>query len=214
MFNAQHTLGRLLPPLFLALLVSGCLAPEAEEGTNINQVALPTDTALGLPCADAGIYLERCILFDPNNPYAKVMVNDVTRWELEKTAPGAKAKFYLWATAQARSPGGVNQFYTAQSLHELYTASSDDRVKEQAQRAYRSVLDNYFGSVTYFLATWSSEPDVYYAQPLADLVGDNLYKQTASLTLLYPDQASVLGAISSWGYYYDDTTGTMAKIGG
>ncbi len=193
------------------VMLTACETPVPADGTNINTIALPTDTALTLHCTTMGINQDTCVLYDPNNPYANVNVTDDTKWDLNTAAPSSKAKVYLWATALARSPTGENQYYTADAFNRLYTASGDTAIKAQAIKAYRSVLDNYFGTITYFLASWSSQPDVYYAQSLADLVGDNLSSPGAGLSQLFADQASAWAAMSSWGYFYDSDTGKMSK---
>ena len=153
---------RKLALLAAAVLLSGCSEQGASDGTLINEILLPTDTLLNLACADAGVGFETCVLGDPENPFAKVAtpefnVNDpdaATKFELANSIPagptGAQARFYLWATALARFPSGENQWYTARALHELFDANSDTLIQEQALKAYRSMLDNFWGSVTFF----------------------------------------------------------------
>ncbi len=110
-----------------------------------------------------GINTETCVLTDPENPFRFVTIVEpdantpddvVTKYDLEDTiptgAPGAKARFYLWATALARRPTGENQWYTARALHRLYTYNGDELIRQQALKAYRSNLDNFFGSLVYF----------------------------------------------------------------
>jgi len=194
---------------FALLILTSC---GSGGGVNSNQIALPIDNVLSFFCATEGVFTDDCVLFDPNNSYVYTQIDDVTKWTLEAAAPSAKARFYIWATALARAPTGENQFYTAKALHEVFTISGDVRVKAQALLAYRSVLDNYFGSVTYFKAPWLG-PGITYAQPLADLVGDYMHNPSAvSLGLLYTDPTLALSAMSSWGYVYDPATGSMIKI--
>ena len=148
--------------------------------------------------------------FDENNPGGE------NKFELFNSIPpgpqGAKARFYLWATALARRPTGENQFFTALSLHELFDANSnvlsrDEIVREQALRAYRSVLDNFFGSVTVFTCCPGSSPDgipVAFPVPLNELTADNLFRTDATglLRLVEGDSILVLEVLLDWGFTY------------
>ena len=132
------------------------------DGEIINAIILPTDTLVNLACEDVGIFTEQCVLEDPENPFVTVPiiefdVNDpdaTNKFELFNSIPkgrtGAKARYYFWATALARRASGENQFYTALALHELWNYNGDPIIQAQALKAYRSVLDNFFGSVTVF----------------------------------------------------------------
>lgn len=206
MITPRNILKSIIMPLYL-LALGSC---GSGSGVPSNQIALPVNTAISFFCAQEGIYLENCIFYDPANPYAYVQVDDTTKWDLDAAAPSAKAKFYLWATALANSPTGENQFYVAKSLHELYTVSGNPQVMNQALLAYKSVLDNFFGQVTYFKATWVTPP-VTYAKPVADLVGDYMYNPLSfNLASFYMDPVEALAQISAWGYVYNPTTGTMS----
>lgn len=168
----MNTAYRIVLLLVTALAVSGCSERDSKDGEVINNILLPTDVVLNLFCPDVGINDERCVLDDPENPFAKVAVLEPdqvpededgnplanSKFDLNDALPagpsGAKARFYLWATALARRQTGENQWYTATALHELYDANSnrvfeDELIKEHAKRAYRSVLDNFFGSVIF-----------------------------------------------------------------
>ena len=155
--------------LFLVALgafgLSGCEERNADDGVPINTLDLPTDTLLNLACTDVGI----------------------NKFELFNQIPagptGAKARFYFWATALARRQSGENQYYTALALHELYDLNSDMIVKEQALKAYRSVLDNFFGSVTVFTCCPGVSPDgvpVPFPVGLNELTADALYRTDAT----------------------------------
>jgi len=158
---------------------------------------LPTDLVLTLRCADVGIYLETCVLEDNENPYRNIAIGEfdvnnpdepIGKLELAKEIPadrtGAKARFYLWATALARRASGENQFFTALALHELWTEQVNDGfgdplIQEQAIKAYRSVLDNFFGSVRFlstcdFLNPSPPEPEFFYSVILSDTAGVHL----------------------------------------
>ena len=188
------------------LLTSGC---DVDNGTITNTIALPTDSTLNLFCEDIGINTETCVLDDPENPYVHVAIDDVTKFILNDSAPSAKSRFYVWATALARSPTGENQYYTALSLHQMYAESGSITTQEQTKRAYRSVLDNFFLSATFFVQTLPSG-DVTYAVAVKDLVGANLYNPTLSTIIsLYTDQVLALVDISEWGYIYDTTNLVM-----
>ncbi len=206
----------LLMGLFV-LVAAGCEGPSDGDGTIANAIVLPTDVVLDLACADVGINSEQCVLLDPENPYFNVKVsefdvnnpNAVTKFDLNAMIPagptGAKARFYLWATALARSPSGENQWYTARALHELWDANSDEVIRVQTLRAYRSVLDNFFGSVTFFTFGGATTSRQLNAQ-----VADDLYRPAATgfATPIEWDPAvdiferEVLELLTEWGYTY------------
>lgn len=192
------------------------------DGTPVALV-LPTDTLLNLRCAEVGINNETCVLIDPENPFRHVAVaNFDTNLEaqglpqppnfkffLNDDIPpgpsGAKARFYLWATALALQPSGENQWYTAQALHELFDANSDPIIRDQARKAYFSVLQNFFGSVTFF-------NDI--SVQLNLLVGDNLFRQASTgFATLYDSPADTLNAISVEGFTYTPCTITCPDDG-
>ena len=196
--------------------IGGCESPSDNEGQQINAILLPTDTLLNLACADAGIGFELCILEDPENPFAQVAtpefnVNNpdaATKFELANNIPagptGAKARFYLWATALARFPSGENQWYTARALHELYDANSDTLIQEQALRAYRSVLDNFWGSVTFFTCCGG----VSFSVNLNEQTADDLYRtdSTGFVRLIPGDPLNAQSVMAEWGYTYRPAT--------
>ena len=177
------------------LTMTGCQEPEDGSAENISAISLTADTLLNLSCADAGIYLETCVLDDPENPFTTAVIVEFdvnnaeafNKFELANAIPagadGAKSRFYFWATALARRPSGENQWYTARALHELFDLNEDPIVQAQALRAYRSVLDNFFGAVTFFECCAGLDPNntdpVAFSVPLNELVADNLYR-TAS----------------------------------
>lgn len=154
----------------LCLLASMAMAcgKDDSDGEVRNAVALPVDNVLNLYCADIGINTETCVLDDPDNPYALTPFAtmdptdenafNTAKFELANAAPSPKAKFYVYATALARAPTGENQWYTARALHELFTASGSDLIKDQAIRAYRSNLDNFFDDATFFEANFLPNP--------------------------------------------------------
>jgi hypothetical protein len=126
----------------------------------------------------------------------------------------AKSRFYFWATALARQPNvGENQFLTATALHELYTAGGGANggsinAREQAKKAYRSVLDNYFGASIFIELDDpdSEEPDdtVVFPLDLSQLTAVALVTPT-NLETLFPGVDPELNAIvelGDWGYTY------------
>jgi len=204
------------------IAILGCEAPDPEEGVNVSAVDLPEDYYITFYCEDEGIYPNTCVLDNPDNPYANATyaefddpdddVELVTKWDMHDAAPSAKARFYLWSTQLTRIPAGENQYYAARALHEIYTVDQNEITKEQVIKAYRSVLDNFFGHVTYFEATWSGD-GVYYANSLANLVGAVMRNPTAEgLSTLYGDDYKLLDALTQWGYLYDLESGTMTAI--
>lgn len=133
------------------LLLAGCGGGGgSDSGEVANTVTIPTDSTLNLYCPNVGIASEECVLFDPDNPYANSAITDENKWDLAKASPSTKSDFYLWATALAKNPTGENQYYTAVALQKLYSQSGSELSREQAKKAYRSMLDNYYDSVTYY----------------------------------------------------------------
>ena len=217
---------------FMTLLISlsvltaaGCSSErDANDGAVINSIVLPTDVVLSLACADVGIADETCVLDDPENPYVSTSIIEFdvnnpgadNKFDLFNAIPagptGAKARFYFWATALARRGSGENQFYTALALHELFDANSnavskDELVRAQALKAYRSVLDNFFGSVTVFTCCPGASPvgePVAFAIPLNELTADNLFRTEATgfRRLVEGDPILVLELFVDWGYSY------------
>lgn len=206
----------------LALGLAGCGSsgePDAGDGLLFNQVLLPSDTLLNLACADAGINQETCVLGDPENPFVTVIIPEfdpnnpdaASKFDLAAQIPagptGAKARFYLWATALARRPSGENQYFTAQALHELFDANSDPLIQEQALRAYRSVLDNFFGSVVFFACCGDLDPQgnpIPFSVQLNQLTADAIYRTAATgyARLVPGDPLLALSLLAEWGYTY------------
>jgi hypothetical protein len=207
------------------LIAAGCSSErDANDGAVINSIVLPTDVVLNLACADVGIADETCVLDDPENPYVSTSIIEFdvnnpgadNKFDLFNAIPsgptGAKARFYFWATALARRQSGENQFYTALALHELFDANSnavskDELVRAQALKAYRSVLDNFFGSVTVFTCCPGASPvgePVAFAIPLNELTADNLFRTAATgfRRLVEGDSILVLELFVDWGYSY------------
>lgn len=200
--------------LVLALLVTGC-GKDNDDGDVLGAIELPTDDtiALKLNCENVGIYRETCILDDPNNPYVNVVVNNDTKFDLDAEAPSATARFYMWGTALANGAGapGENQFYVALNLHLMWASSNSELTRLQALKAYRSVLDNYFNSVTFFEIPLDSEE--FFPQSINLWTGQLLFDPTdtnntwTSTRLFNSDPAvnkdKASQEVGVWGYFYD-----------
>ena len=218
------------------ILLAGCSgSPKDSDGEVISSIVLPTDVVLNLACENVGVYPENCVLGDPENPFITTTIVEFDenappgtddKFDLLATLPegpaGAKARFYLWATALARRPSGENQWYTAQALHELFDANSnvlstDELVREQALKAYRSVLDNFWGSVTFFECDLCPPDEngelVKFPAQLNEIVGDNLlnFDSTGFKLLIEGGEIRVLELIGIWGYTYDPAIPKMSK---
>jgi hypothetical protein len=208
----------------MILVTTGC--SEVDGGTVVNEIPLPIDSTLNFYCADEGIYLEKCVLDNPENPYASVAITEpkdeepddpctdlydpTSKFTLSDDAPSSKARYYLWATALARGVGlqGENQYFTAFYLHAVYAESGSPTTREQALKAYRSLLDNYFLGVTFDKYEVAACEEVKVAAALKDRVGKNLYAPTdPALISLYSIPDSALEDISEWGYIYDPSVG-------
>jgi hypothetical protein len=204
------------------LSLSGCDERDM-QGLIINTIVLPTDTLVNLACEDVGIAGEQCILGDPENPFVNTPITEfdannpdaTNKFDLFASIPagptGAKARYYFWATALARRQSGENQFYTALALHELWDLNSDPIIRDQALKAYRSVLDNFFGSVTVFTCCPGLSPDgepVPFPIGLNELTADNLYRTDATgyARLVPGDPLLVIARLLEWGYDYTPAT--------
>ena len=206
------------------LLISGC-GVDSSDGEVTNALALPVDNVLHLYCSNIGIFNETCVLDDPDNPYARTpfVTMDPTdedafnaaKFALASDAPSAKAKFYVYATALARAPSGENQWYTARALHELYTATvasnppGSDLIKNHAIRAYRSNLDNFFDSATFFEATFLGSPPeggLFFPVLVNELTASDLAMTPTGFTPLFDDadagnnEFAARETMGGWGY--------------
>jgi len=225
--KARPAIHKPLQLLLLGLVIvltSSCEGPSENDGVPVNGILLPTDVVLNLACENVGIADETCVLRDPENPFVTTAIIEYdannpgadNKFDLYNSIPagptGAKARFYFWATALARRQSGENQFYTALALHELFDANSnqvsqDELVRAQALKAYRSVLDKFFGYVTVFTRCPGASPTgvpVAFAVPLNELTADALYRteRTGYRRLVDGDPILVLELLLEWGYSY------------
>ncbi len=220
--KTHAALFRLPLMVLIALITVGCGGSNS-GGTNITSIPLPTDTLLNLYCENAGVWPDSCVAQDPQNPYRNVVIREFdvnnpdaeTKFALADAIPegrtGAKARFYLWATALARRASGENQWYTARALHELFNYNEDPVIQAQALKAYRSVLDNFFGSATFFECCANLDPNgdpVPFSIPLNELTADDLYRTDATgWTRLIPgDPLLTISEMADWGYSYQPAT--------
>ena len=237
--NQRKAEPAMMKHLFLALLgavilfVTGCTSErDANDGQVINAILLPTDVVLNLACENVGVHPEDCVLDDPENPYVNVPISEfdvnnpnapfnklTLNAAIPKGPTGAKARFYLWATALANRPSGENQYFTALALHELFDANSnasgdvgseDELVREQALKAYESTLTNFFASV--YVRTCrvvdGCNPPVNFSITINEAVADNLFRTEATgwrrLVPGLPNQAIAL--LIDWGFIYEPCT--------
>ncbi|MCF8345651.1 MAG: hypothetical protein K9G38_00455 [Bacteroidales bacterium] len=190
------------------IILSGC---DTKDGDLLTDLELPTDYILNLYSQNEGIHPDTSVLDDPENPYADAAIGMENVWDLSDECPSAKSKFYLWATILANIPIGEYQYFTAKSLHELYTTGGSENAKAQAKKAYRATLDHFFDSATWWQAEWLTE-ETYYAVLLRNLTAQSLYNPSnMNLMPLYNDPVQALADMSEWGYVYDPVTGIVSK---
>ena len=214
--------------------ISGC---GSDGSYTSNGIALPTDTSLTLYCDNVGIDPEKCVLNDPANPYRSVAIEtDPTKKDLPNyvftmstNTPSAKSRFYLWATALAKTPTGDHQYQVANALHQLYTEGKSDTARKQAFKAYSTVLGNpnFRSSSTYWTTDWRpTSQQTTYAVPVKDLTGMNLYDpRPNNLLTLFPNtisdpalslnqsQFDGLKKLGDWRSAYDPTPNPITGIG-
>lgn len=210
---------------------------DASDGALFNAILLPTDVVLNLACENVGVHPETCVLSDPENPFITTTIpefdennppdpGDLDKFGIANGIPagptGAKARFYFWATALARRPNGENQWYTARALHELFDANSnvlatDELARAQALKAYRSVLDNFWGSVTFFECDLCAPDEngqlIKFPAQLNEEVGDDLFRfeSTFFRPLIEGGEIRVLETFGLWGYTYDPSIPRMSR---
>ena len=215
-----------------AVMTAGCSSErDAADGQLFNAIVLPTDPVLEpVLCGCRACGFETCVLDDPENPFATTTIlefdgpdNPGNKFEIANTIPlgptGAKARFYFWATAFAYRQSGENQYYTALALHEVFDANSnpveqDELIREHALKAYRSVLDNFFGSVTVFICFECALDDSYgparissFAVPLNERVADHLYRSRRPCSGV-PDAYIRVGTSWCWISWWNGATPT------
>ena len=212
----------------MLLLISGC-GKDSDDGEVINVIALPAtgDLELNLYCVDFGLFIETCVLDDPDNPYAFVSVNNDNKFDLNDAATTLKAKVYLWATALARDSTGENQVNTAKAMYALSNASCSELIQDQALRAYRSVLDNYLAAVTFFSTDdFATFPEVFYPFPVKMLTATDLRTgvgaadpscDAAQFPLFFSadpgaNDFEARVRMFEWGFLYDDVLDDVNKI--
>ena len=192
---------------FVVVALAGCGGAASDNGQVVNTVELPTGPLTYLYCPDIGVGEETCVLEDPANAYARSAINGTTKWDLATAAPSPLAKFYLWATAHVRDAQGENQFFAAESLHSVFSQEGSVLAQEQAKRGYRSLLDNFYGSVVF-----TGPVEAQTSNLLRNWVADRLVNPaSAGLSQLYDSQSAALQAIDDWGYLYDANTTTISK---
>jgi hypothetical protein len=84
-------------------------------------------------------------------------------------------------------------------------------------KAYRSVLDNFWGSVTFFeceLCPPDENGDlIKFPAQLKEEVGDDLFRfeSTGFLPLIEGGEIRVLETLGQWGYTYDPSIPLMSR---
>ncbi len=213
--NAQTITRILLLVVFSSFMLLTACGKSSSDGKVQNTVDLPTDDTrpFNLYCKDVGLYLEDCVLDDPDNPYARSAVTEDTKFDLDADAPSATAKFYLWATALTRGAGnpGENQFYVALNLHRMWASSNSELTRLQALRAYQSYLDNFFDTIT--LPEEPADSGIFVPRSMNLWTGQMLFDPTAlgnywnSTRLFNPDpdvnRNEAANEVNDWGYFYD-----------
>ena len=135
-------------PTVAALALVGCTrTPAYVYGRDFTNLTFQAYSA------SVGVYPDRSILQDPNNPFASDPPTDDGKWVLEADA-GPVAAFYSWATIDANNPYGEAQYYTAHDLQQIFrtgqaSAAELPVAQDLAIRGYQAVLDHFPASVTY-----------------------------------------------------------------
>ena len=95
----------------------------------------------------------------------------------------------------------------------MWDAAGDPLIQEQAVKAYRSQLDNFFGSVIFFeccagLIPGEPTRPVPFSATLNELTADNLYRTEATgyARLVPGDPLLTQSLIAGWGYTYRPAT--------
>jgi hypothetical protein len=134
--------------LLLPLLGACTEAPEYVYPTDLRSMKWE------LFSLQSGVFPFDDVMADPNNIFAKGGVVGDSKWDLLEVGAPAAA-YYGWATVLVGEPTGENQFYTAASMHGVYTLETvEDPDDLWAARAiaiagYRTVLDTFPDSVTF-----------------------------------------------------------------
>ncbi len=225
----------------LALFIAGC-GKDSGDGDITNTLDLPLgELILDLYCEDFGLFTNTCVLDDPDNPYVQVNINNENRFTLNDELNAAvaadplletedilKTRVYFWATALAKNSNGENQIQTAKAMYALANRSCSDLIRDQALRAYRSVLDNYFNSETFFATDdfGAPFPNVFYPYPLKLVAVDELRNGIGaadpscggsgySRFFFDPDPGRnnfvARVKLREWGYIFDDVTDSLIR---
>lgn len=134
-------MGRILA--MMLIFVASCAQQSALEPSWLEDVYVSNDE-FKLYSENEGIYPDKSVLDDPNNPFADKYISDDFKWKVASLGSEyAATRFYLWATVLAHQPWGEPQFYTAEALRELAQIKNSDKLREQAIKAYKAVLE-YF----------------------------------------------------------------------
>jgi hypothetical protein len=138
----------LLLAAYAALVGTGC-AGDGESWSGEDLAGMK----LTLHSANEGIYPDKSVLGDPDNPFAGGSIGEDTIWKIQSSG-NIVAAFYAWSTACARGASGERQYYAALDLKAIYeqnmaVEADMPLVRDLAIRGFQSVLDNFPDAVTY-----------------------------------------------------------------
>lgn len=133
----------------LAFLVVACGEPaQWRFGENVTGLLFrPTGPT-------EGVYPDRTVLLDAENPFKVYPLGATTKWDL-MSGGASVAAFYAFATALANEPTGENQFYAARNLANVAGAGAlqdgvdAGAVVTQAIAGYQSVLTHFPDAVSF-----------------------------------------------------------------
>lgn len=188
------------PMTYLVLLLvlaglSGCGDDPVLPNSYLTPQALPTGN-LVLKSADAGVFPDRSVLDDPDNPFSHCPITEQLKWRDQGGVEGgygsglSKARFYLWSTLLIREPWGEPQYYTALALLEQWELNSSTVLSNQAVRAYRALLENFFRDLAVTPSGTLERIALWAAYDLKIRMGINL---------------------ADWGYIYESAHNILEK---
>ena len=182
--------------IVLVVLLASCGNNPVLPNSTLASITLPTGD-LTLKSADEGIFPDKSVLEDPENPFILTPITDQMKWEDQGGLEGStvvaggrsKACFYMWATILTREPWGEPQYYTALALKRQFEDNGSTILSNQAVRAYKSVLENFLWDMT--VDEWGNLQRIalWAASDVTD-IGIN---------------------VADWGYLYDSSNNILEK---
>ena len=200
--------GHIILTLVISVILGSCFDDPVFEKHDRGPVPIPVGNGsnFSLYSEDTAIYPDKSVLKDPNNIFALANLTEFNKWDYAGSEFSEEARFYMWATRLAKWASGENQYYTAEALHQMFSNTGNEDLRQQAIRAYRSVLVNFFYDITWFEYPPGSEDT--YPYKLNRLACERLYDPSGlGLRNLFDDHdypdIIAMGAIASWGFVYD-----------